>query len=192
MKPLNLMIDIDEVLFPLGDSIHEIGHEVGLHDNSTPWSQWEAWHQYGCDEGSYWELWKIFADRDGYTTTPPIPGQVEALRHLYFEGHRINLVTARGFFDNGDEVKAWTRQWIENFAVPLHSLTFTQDKVATQQGLGAFDLAVDDSPKHYSALEADDVNVWLQDHPHNRDFQASCRISNLWQFAATVKKVADQ
>ncbi len=173
MSGLNLMVDIDEVLFPLGDSIHQIGHEFGLHDNSMPWSMWEAWHQYGCDEGAYWDLWVTFSARDGYRQTAPIPGALEALRSLYFDGHTINLVTARGFFKNGSDVRQWTKDWIEEFAVPHHSLTFTKDKPAAQAELGRFDLAIDDSPKNYLALEADGVNVWLQDHPHNRPFQQS-------------------
>lgn len=190
MKRLNLMVDIDEVIFPLGDSIHEIGHEMGLHDNSMPWSMWEAWHQYGCDAEAYWALWDVFVERDGYRQTPPIQHQVEALRHLYFEGHTINLVTARGFMAHADNIRLWTPEWLEEYAVPHHTLTFSKDKAAEQATLGAYDLAIDDSPKNYGTLLDAGVNVWLQDHPHNHDFDAECRVKDLWEWANVAAKLA--
>lgn len=186
MTGLNLMVDIDEVLFPLGDSIHALAHERGLHDNSDPWLMWEAWKQYGCAEQDYWDLWADFALSNGYVKTAPIPGRVEALRHLYFEGHTINLVTARGFFSNGDDVKRWTREWVEEFAVPHHTLTFAKDKVGTQAELGRFDLAVDDSPRNYQALMEDGIDAWLQTHPHNRSYPCTRRVNDVWGFAERV------
>lgn len=202
MRSLNLMVDIDEVIFPLGDSIHAIGHEEGLHDNSMPWSMWEGWKQYGCAPHAYWRLWDLFVERDGYRTTQPIQRNLEALRHLYFEGHRINLVTARGFMANAEKIREWTPEWLEEFAVPHHTLTFAKDKVAAQAELGRFDLAIDDSPKNYAALENDGVNVWLQDHPHNRWFQIEREapdaarlpvavVDTMWQWAEVAAKLAD-
>ena len=190
MKRLNLMVDIDEVLFPLGDSIHALAHEAGLHDNSEPWLMWEAYLQYGCEPDVYWDLWGDFAAAGGYAHTPPIPGSVEALRHLYFEGHTINLVTARGFMKNAENIRRWTPEWIEEFAVPHHTLTFAKDKVAAQAELGAYDVAIDDSPKNYLALEDAGVNVWMQTHSHNQAFDATCRVRDVWQWAAIVDKVA--
>jgi hypothetical protein len=196
MTVLNLMVDIDEVIFPLGDSIHDLGHKAGLHDNSMPWSMWEAWKQYGCAEAAYWDLWADFSLSGGYTKTPPIQHQIEALRHLYFEGHRINLVTARGFFKNGVDVRRWTAEWIEEFAIPHHTLTFTKDKPGAQAELGRFDLAVDDSPTNYVALERDGVNVWMQAHPHNawfrRQHEDVAVVETLWDFAERVALVAAQ
>lgn len=189
MKRLNLMVDIDDVLFPLIDSIHAIAQEFGLHDGSIG-PEWAGWEAYGCTEEVYWDLWATFSIRKGYTTTAPIPGRLEALRHLYLEGHTINLVTARGFFSNGNKVKKWTREWIEEFAVPHHTLTFAKDKVGAQAELGAFDLAIDDSPSNYAALEDAGVNVWLQNHHHNRLFDADARVEDVWQWARIAEKLS--
>lgn len=189
MKSLNLMVDIDDVLFPLIDSIHAIAVEEGLHDGSTG-PEWAGWELYGCTEERYWDLWATFSIRKGYLETPPIQRQVEALRHLYFEGHRINLVTARGFMANAKRIRRWTAEWIEEFAVPHHTLTFAKDKAATQAELGAFDLAIDDSPSNYTALEEAGVNVWLQHHHHNRLFEADARVNDLWEWVAVAEKLA--
>lgn len=190
MKPLNLMIDIDEVIFPLIDSIHDLAFEAGLHDGTQPCSAWQAWEQYGCRQDQYWDLWVTFAARDGYTKTPPIQHQLEALRHLYFEGHTINLVTARGFMANADKIRKWTPEWIEEYAVPHHTLTFAKDKAGAQRILGAYDLAVDDSPKNYESLLDAGVNVWLQDHTHNAAYDADCRVPDLWEFARVAEKLS--
>lgn len=189
MKKLNLMVDIDDVLFPLIDGIHDVAIEQGLHDGSVG-PEWAGWELYGCTEERYWDLWVTFSARNGYLNTPPIPGRLEALRHLYLEGHTINLVTARGFFSNGDDVKNWTREWIEEFAVPHHTLTFAKDKVGSQAELGAFDLAIDDSPHNYTALEQAGVNVWMQNHHHNRLFEAEARVEDLWEWATIAHKLA--
>lgn len=189
MKSLNLMVDIDDVLFPLIDSIHGIALEEGLHDGSIG-PEWAGWTAYNCSEERYWDLWATFSIRKGYTLTPPIPDRLEALRHLYFEGHRINLVTARGFFSNGNRVKKWTQEWLEEFAVPHHTLTFAKDKVGAQAELGAYDLAIDDSPHNYTSLEDAGVNVWLQHHHHNRLFDAEARVNDVWEWAKIAEKLS--
>lgn len=189
MKKLNLMVDIDDVIFPLIDSIHAIALEWGLHDGSIG-PEWAGWEAYGCSQDRYWDLWVTFSARNGYVETPPIQHQIEALRHLYFEGHTVNLVTARGFFSNGEDVKRWTREWIEEFAIPHHTLTFAKDKVGAQRELGAFDLAIDDSPGNYTALENAGVNVWLQNHHHNRLFDADARVDDMWSWVKIAEKLS--
>lgn len=194
-RTLDLMVDIDEVVFPLINSIHDIAHEQGLHDGTQGPNNWEGWVQYGCSQRDYWKLWEVFMERDGYMTTPPIEGAVPALRFLHWEGHRIHLVTARGFFPgSGPMIRAWTPQWIEEFAVPHESLTFSQNKAQTMVDLGVhFDFAVDDSPKNWHILDNAGVNVFLQDHGHNLaypDIPAERRVPNLWEWAYRIEKEA--
>lgn len=200
MKALDLMVDIDEVIFPMMHSVHQRAQDKGYHDGTADMA-WAGWVHYRLPTGEplpqdmYWDLWAEFALEGGYVNTPPIPGSVEALRHLMFEGHNIHLVTARGFMANADNIRAWTPQWIEEFAVPHKTLTFARDKVAAMAELGVvFDLAIDDSPKNYLALEQAGVNAWLQRHPHNRDFEASTpdvmAVDTVWDWARIVERVA--
>lgn len=190
-QSLNLIVDVDDVLIPTMASIHAIAEERGLHNGDAPMA-WSGWESYGCHPDDYWACWAHFAATGGYTSTPPIEGAAEALRWLYWEGHTIHLVTARGFFkDNGERIKAWTREWVEEFAIPHHTLTFAQDKVGAQETLGVkFDAGIDDSPKNYSALEAAGVHMYLQDHDHNRDFSPPFlrRVETLWEWAFQLEK----
>jgi hypothetical protein len=189
-----VMVDIDDVLMPTIDSIHELARQAGLHDGTVEPS-WAGWDAYGCDEAVYWALWTQFAEEGGYVATQPIPGSVEALRRLLWAGHRIHLVTARGFMAHAEEIRAWTPQWVEEFAIPHHSLTFAQDKVAAMRSLvaprsdqayGAFDYAIDDSPRNIRALLEVGVDAYLLNHPHNRDVTDLPRIHSVDAFVDHV------
>lgn len=189
LSAVDVMIDIDEVLMPTIDSIHLRAYEAGLHDNSEPMKTWAGYEQYGCPPGVYWDLWSDFALQGGYLTTPPIPGSVEALRRLYWEGHRIHLVTARGFMQHADEIRTWTPEWVETFAIPYHTLCFARDKVAIQGDLGVrFDYGADDSPKNFNALYADGVSMYLVNHPHNAeaDIPPERRVDSLDEVVDTI------
>lgn len=189
-RSLNIMVDIDEVIFPMIDSIHDLAFQRGLHDGSIA-PAWSGWEVYGCTEDDYWSLWADFALSGGYTSTPPIAGAVETLRDLAFDGHQIHLVTARGFMGNRQNIRRWTPAWVAEFAVPHASLTFSQDKVAAQEVLGVqFDLAIDDSPSNFKKLQDAAVNVWLQSHPHNAWFETEFRVADLAEFAEIARDLA--
>lgn len=170
IRSLELMIDIDEPLFPWAYSVHEGCRAAGLHD-LPEWSTWHMWEDYGCDQ----DLWLDVVARltaDGmYLSTPPVPGAAEALRLLRWEGHKIHLVTARGFNAFASEIRDWTKRWLDDFAIPYDTLTFATDKVKAMEELGVvFDSAIDDGIHNYEALNAAGVKVQLLDQPHNRSF----------------------
>jgi hypothetical protein len=186
---IDIMVDIDEVIAPTVDSIHQLAFERGIHDGVEPMKIWHGWKQYGIPEDVYWDLWSDFALDGGYTKMVPIPGSVEALRRLAFERTdiAIHLVTARGFLTHGDQIKGWTQEWVVEHAVPHNTLTFTGDKVASQAELGVrFDYAIDDSPKNFAALTADGVKTYLMDHPHNHDVITKMRVYSMDQFVYTI------
>ena len=192
----DLMVDIDEVVCPLLETIHQRAQRVGLHDGTVK-MEWAGWVNYRlpsgepCPEDVYWDLWSEFAAEGGYVNTPPIEGSAEALRWLMWEGHNIHLVTARGFMAHAEDIRRWTPEWIEKFAIPHKTLTFARDKVAAQEALGVeFDAGVDDSPKNFTRLSDAGVLMYLQDHEHNRDFfhHKLRRVDTLWEWALRLEK----
>lgn len=165
---LNLMVDIDDVLFPLAPALHQVALELGLHDGTEEALRvWHGWKQYGCTKERWNDVFEALHAQDYYRTAQPVEGSLEALRELYWQGHRINLVTARGFMGRADEIRQWTAEWVEEYAVPHHTLTFARSKVEAQATLGRFDFAIDDGIHNFEALHADGVRVYLQDQPHN-------------------------
>ena len=186
---LEIMVDIDEVICPTIDSIHDLALEKGLHDGSKPMSTWRGYEQYGVPEEVYWDLWSDFALSGGYLNTEPIPGSLEALRRLYWEGHHIHIVTARGFMNHSQEIREWTPEWVAEFGVPHHTLTFAQNKVAAQDHIGVrFDYAIDDSPRNFAELLQAGVEAYLQHHPHNAAVETDRRVQTLGEFAEIILK----
>lgn len=173
-EPLNLMVDIDDVLFPLASGLHRKAHEMGLHDNTEEALRvWHGWKQYGCSVDQWHEVFDGLIEEDFYRTAAPIPGSVESLRELYFQDVqpvRINLVTARGFMgEHAQAIRRFTAEWLEEFAVPHHTLTFAKNKPAAQKDLGNFDGALDDGTHNFLALIEGGVNARLLTVPHNAD-----------------------
>jgi hypothetical protein len=188
-KTFDLMVDIDDVIFPLIDQIHGIAQRRGYHDGSVG-PEWDA-EQYGVPVDDYWDLWREFTSSDGYMLTEPSSDALTALRRLLWSGHRIHLVTARGFMANAEMIRTWTPQWLEEYAVPHSSLTFSQNKPGAQAELGVtFDFAIDDHPKNYAALDAAGVQVYLLDHHHNRLADVERRVSSVEEWANIIIREA--
>jgi hypothetical protein len=199
------MVDIDDVIFPTMASIHARAQEKGLHDGTAK-MRWSGWESYALPNGDpcppevYWDLWSEFALDDGYINTPPIDDAVNALRWLYWEGHTIHLVTARGFMAHADDIRRWTKEWVDEYAIPHETLTFAQDKVEGMiTALGGwtppdarptFDSAIDDSPKNVQALRNAGVRAYLLNHEHNEDadIPADWRTPSLWEWAYIIEK----
>lgn len=185
--PKDIMVDIDDVVFPTMYSIHDLAREAGLHDGTVE-PRWTGWEVYRLPDGTpcppevYWDLWSEFALRGGYLSTPPIQEAAEAIRRLYFAGHRIHYVTARGFMAHATDIRRWTAQWIEDYAMPWHTLTFARDKVTAMEDVMRvspnpgnpckrfFDYAIDDAPKNWLNLFDAGVEAYLLDHVHNADY----------------------
>lgn len=171
MTTFDVMVDIDDVIFPWADTIHERARAMGLH-NIESYSSWHMWEDYGVTKDAWLDVVSKAAWDGMYLDATPMPGSLAPLRHLAFEGHRIHLVTARGGAlanDNShDQIEEWTREWVAEHAVPHETLTFTKDKVAAQETLGVgFDYAIDDGIHNIKALQANDVKAYLLVRPHN-------------------------
>lgn len=210
-RPRDVMFDIDDVLCPTIDEIHRLAFEAGLHDGTIE-PAWDGAGQYGCDPQVYWDLWSQFAAAGGYTNTPPIAEAAEALRRLYFAGHHIHLVTARGFMAHAEDIRKWTQVWVDDFALPWHTLTFAQDKVAAQRDIlgtrcpdhggefipevcdgkswATFDYAIDDRRKTIEALRAVGVEAYLLTHSHNREEHSEHRVGSVSEFVEIILEEA--
>lgn len=203
-KVFDVMWDVDDVLCPTIESIHQLAFEAGLHDGTIE-PAWDGAGQYGCEPQIYWDLWSQFAASGGYVNTPPIPDAAEAVRRLYWAGHRIHLVTARGFMAHAQEIRAWTPEWLESFALPWHTLTYAQDKVAAQIDVAAaifgpftctdprkpiFDYAIDDRARTIDALRGVGVEAYLLNHAHNRDEPSDHRVESASKFVDIILEAA--
>lgn len=196
MTAFDIMVDYDDVVFPWSDIMHEWSGKHGLHDGTGTWKSWTPWVDYGCSKAEWLDAVGAATLAGVYADTPPMPGSVEALRRLYIAGHRLHIVTARGFVmeggpDNTAQIREWTYQHVWEFAVPYHTLTFSKDKAGAQQELGVnFDFAIDDGVHNYEALDEAGVPVYILTRPHNADFPAERRVNTVDEFADMILEAA--
>jgi 5'(3')-deoxyribonucleotidase len=150
------------------------------------------YQEYGCDV----EVWADVLDRatlggDLYGVAP-IPGAVEALRRIYFEGHRIYLITARGtgaWQTSGQrlEIHKQTFDWLQEYAVPYETVIFDSDKARIANRID-LDYFVDDGIHNFEALSlgAPKCQTYLMTAPHNGDFWTPFRLETMDEFADLV------
>jgi hypothetical protein len=180
------MVDIDDVLMPWADAVHEACRDAGLHDLET-YSSWSQWEDYGCTKDEWLYVVSTLTKAGGLYHTPPIPGAVEAIRRLYWAGHQIHIVTARGFMAHSEQIRAWTDEWLEEWAVPHHTRTFAQSKVTPMRILpcGSTTPSTTGSTTTQD-LDAAGVRVYLLSRPHNLSFPADRRVETVDQFVDII------
>ncbi len=189
-QTLDIMIDVDDCITPWFETVDAKCKELGLDRlNAGPCTNWAMWEHYGCTKEE-WEDAVILATLDGlYTTIEPFPGAVQAINRLRWYGHRVHIVTARGFMANGDRIRDWTREYFDSFGIGYDTLTFSKNKARAMDELGVhFDYAIDDGLHNVETLQSRGVRVFLQDAAHNRHVEHPLRTLSLWHF---VEKILD-
>lgn len=184
----DIMVDMDDVIVPWFDTVDAMCAEAwDRPDLLGKCDQWHMWEFYERTQEEWSDVVISAVQRGLYHTVEPIPGAVAALNRLRWYGHRIHVVTARGFMSNGDNIREWTPQYLENFGVGHDTLTFAKDKVAAQADLGVtYDYAIDDGGHNYTDLFDAGINVYLCEAVHNKAVPALQRIDSLWRFADLV------
>lgn len=185
---VDIMVDVDDVIVPWFETVDQrIVQKIGYDGSRGPCNVWRMHEFYGIPLEE-WENIVVSATADGlYTTTEPMPYAVDAINRLRWYGHRVHIVTARGFMANGENIRRWTREYLTNFAIGHDTLTFAKDKVEAMEALElVFDYAIDDGVHNYENLREAGVNVWLQNAPHNSAYECDRRVSSLWEFTNMV------
>jgi len=164
--PLSIGFDWDDVIMPWYDPAVAVCVAAGLHRSGKPVTQWAQHEDLGCTHEEWIAALDVATESGALYDTVPFPGAVEAMRKLYWAGHFIHIVTARGTFHgnrHNDRIHEITRQQVEDFAVPHHSLTFTRDKASVPT-----DYFIDDNLKNYENLRQAGVNAYLLNRPWNQ------------------------
>lgn len=185
---LDIMVDVDDVIMPWFETVDQKCVEAWGYDGSRgPCNAWSMHDFYGRTREEWVDV-VIDATHEGlYTSTQPFPYATEAINRMLWQGHRIHIVTARGFMANGENIRKWTRQYLQEFGIGHTTLTFEKDKVEAMDALGVhFDYAIDDGLHNYEALTGAGVHTYLHTAPHNTHFETQYRVGSLWEFANMV------
>lgn len=166
-RPLKIGIDLDDCMLPWYIPAHEAIVAAGLDNGVTPKS-WHPYREYGIEAEAWVAALAAATEAGTLYRHPPYDGAAEAVRELYWAGHEIHLITARGTsgWPDADQLREVTDEWVHEMAIPHTSLQFLKDKASA-----GMDYFIEDSPGNFQALHAAGVRVYLLDQPHNADLE---------------------
>lgn len=191
MRKFKIGFDIDDVLLHTYPALHEVCVREGLTNGVVPTS-WYPYEEYGCSRDAWVEALGAAA-REGYLyrDIPPDDDALRAMRELYFDGHEIHLITARGFLGEADIIAEHTEGWLVEYGVPHHSLSYSQTKGEDAVRLG-LDYFLDDNEKNWRQVAATGTVSYLLDRTWNRDIGAGMfRVQSVRSFADIIKEASD-
>lgn len=190
MKKFKIGFDIDDVLLHTYPALHAVAEHEGLTNGVTP-STWYPYEEYGCTR----EEWLAALDkaaREGYLyrDIPPDEDALRAIRELYFDGHEIHLITARGFLGEAEIIAEHTEGWLLEYGVPHKSLSYSQTKGADANRLG-LDYFLDDNVKNFWDVAASSATSYLLTRPWNQDENVWHRVQSVREYADIIKEEAE-
>lgn len=183
---LVVIFDIDDCLMPWAETVHLKCIEAGIAEPNSTWTRWNMYEDWGRTRDEWLAVVNTLVVPDGIYHQPPYPGVLEALDDLWQAGGEIHLVTARGFFDHAEQIRAWTEEWVETFYIPGR-LHFAQDKGRVALEIGATH-AIDDRLDNVKDLKKAGVDAYLMTQPHNATlwYDPNKRVPNVPTFVERI------
>ena len=130
------------------------------------------------------DFWRWSSDLDGrslFWHLETFPGAVDALRHLYEDGHEIVILTMKPAFAVGD-----THEWIEAQGIPTKEVHILEDKWRID-----CDVYLDDGPHVLPGLVAHrpDRLVCRYVRPWNTPLAGAVDVTDFDEFRALVERL---
>ena len=165
---MDVLKDLDGCSFDFGRNLWEGLPKIGIPNDDLPavFDRWDFFNEWpGWDDAKFIEVCHQLADAGHLFVGKADPGAVEAWQRIADAGHRIHVVTHRGFGGaDGQPSRNATLRYLLDEGFPFHSVTFSGDKTVVR-----CDAGLEDNLGNYDALDAAGCEVWLIDRPWNRD-----------------------
>jgi hypothetical protein len=158
------------------------GYE-GLKASTT---QWDFWKDWGWSNSKFHKFW-VDGVRDGIIfATAPFPGAVDAINSVYDAGHKVHIITHRGWKKYPGLAEDLTAACLERDGIRYHSLTFTADKTDVWT-----DMMVDDKPENYYDLIKAGTDAYLLTRDWNKHIEGAKRVRSVGEFSRKVLEKVD-
>ena len=208
MKKFRVGFDIDDVLISWYVRAHEACKLAGITNGVEP-TTWRPHDEYEIPVEDWLAVLEtVTLDGSLYLNHGPDEDAVRALRSLIFDGHEVHLITARGsgsFSGHDRLIKRHTIRWLERYAVPYKTLSFTRQKGARAKEL-RLDWFLDDNEDNFrdvsQALDYDsNVRIMgsqsrsiLLTRPWNQGVATfpDQRVSSVQQYVDIIKEAANR
>lgn len=201
MRKLKVGFDIDDVFLHTYQALHEVCVREGFAPQLPIPTTWSPFEEYGVDREVWVEALNRAA-REGYLYRDIVPDEdaLRALRELYWDGHEIHLITARGFLGEAEIIAEHTEGWLIEYGVPHHSLSYSQTKGLDAVRLG-LDFFIDDNERNFTEVSrvlrevhGDIPRSYLLDRPWNKGafaFEGE-RVGSVQQYVDIIKEAANR
>jgi hypothetical protein len=201
VRAFKVGFDIDDVLFPWYARAHEACVEAGITNGVEP-TTWRPYEEYGCSKEDWLEALDVVTLKGSlYIKHGPDEDAVRALRSLMFDGHEVHLITARGFIGHSRLISQHTVRWLEQYAIPYKTLSFTRAKGRRVAELG-LDYFIDDNEGNWRdvanamwALHRESRGrSFLLDRPWNRNVDTFTgeRVGSVQEYVDIIKEASQR
>lgn len=155
------------------------GH-VGIKAEQNQWNFFEEWPEW--TKSDFWKFVKRGVAANVIFNTPPLRGAVEAVNAVKDAGHKVHIITARGWGDGVAE--AVSEKWFATHGFKYDSLTFSFDKTVVWT-----DMYVDDKPENIDALLDAGTDAYLLTRPWNTYVKERKRVRSVGDFSRKVLSI---
>lgn len=177
---LSIGEDLDgcNLMFQAGvnKALKAAGHDL----KCNPYN-YHFWRDWGWTDDEWMEFW-VWGTEQGYIfNNAPFRGAVEANNALYDAGHKIHIITYRGFKSHPGLAEKVTESWLDTVGFKYDSLTFSEDKTVIKT-----DVFVEDNLDNYHALNAAGTECYLITRPWNEGVKVERRVRSVAEFARII------
>jgi len=160
-RHLDVLLDVDGVLYPLPELFTPYAAERLGRDLELDTTNWEFYTEWGLGYDAFVELLgEGVRERRLWWSGSPYADVVPAISRIRAAGHRIHVVTARDV--RGIEAEAYeaTEHWLRRHHLDVETINLAQDKTVVIERLGLDPrtaVAIDDGPQHITAFNGSGV-----------------------------------
>jgi len=176
MEQSFFVFDVDDTIANLREPLHRaLTNETGITIGLESWNVYDIFRYYGMDRADFLD---IIHKHDLLKKCKPEPGAYECIEHIRESGHKIGLLTARGW--NPDALKI-THAWLEEHGIQVDRLHIMSSGVKGDY-IHQFDNAVmfvDDHHAHVDSVHKMGVDSWIVERPWNSEHKIQNRVDNL-------------
>jgi hypothetical protein len=177
---LDVAYDWDGVISSFHSSVDK-WLKMNGYDLKASQTNWNFWQDWGWSNSKFHKFWVDGVRAGVIFASKPYAGAVEGINSVYDAGHKVHIITHRGWKKYPGLAEDLTAVCAENFGIKYHSLTFSEDKTCVRT-----DMMVDDKPENYEALVAAGTDAYLLTRPWNKHIKGAQRVRSAAEFSRIV------
>jgi len=173
--------DYDGVISSFHQGVEKCLRANGLGHLKPSRTEYQFWKPWGWSNSKFHKFWVKGVEDGIIFASPPYPGAVAALNDIKAAGHKLHIITHRGWKSHPGLAEELTAACLERDGINYDSLTFSEDKTVIWT-----DMMVDDKPENYYALKEAGTDAYLLTREWNTHIKGAKRVRSIGEFSRIV------